>query len=64
VSAEAAYVYHIHASTGMTPEAILYYLPYAQGLQMMALKLYSIGNEFLGPRLQADETFDGIAGYA
>ena len=48
----------------MTPEDILYYLPYAQGLQMMALKLYSIGNEFLGPRLQADETFDGIAGYA
>ena len=64
MSGEAAYVYHIYASTGLTPEAILYRLPYAQGLQIMALKLYEIGNEFLGPRLEVDETFDGIAGYA
>jgi hypothetical protein len=31
---------------------------------MMALKLYSIGNEFMGPKLEVDETFEAIAGYA
>lgn len=30
----------------------------------MALKLYSLGNEFMGPKLESDETFDSIAGYA
>tara|TARA_R100000734_G_scaffold19140_1_gene18484 strand:+ start:4513 stop:4707 length:195 start_codon:yes stop_codon:yes gene_type:complete len=64
VSGEAAYICHIHAATGLSPEDIIYKLPYSQGLQILALKLYSLGNEFMGPKLEADETFDGIAGYA
>ena len=47
----------------MTPHEIIYELPYAQGLQIMSLRLFEIGNKFLGPELDQGETFDEIAGY-
>ena len=46
-----------------TPHEIIYELPYAQGLQIMSLRLFEIGNKFLGPELDQGETFDEIAGY-
>lgn len=47
----------------MTPDAIRYELPYAQGLQLLSLQLYSGGSKFRGLELPADQTFSRIAGY-
>ena len=46
----------------MSPDDILYKLPYARGLQLLSLQLYSTGNKFLGPELAEGEGFSAIAG--
>ena len=47
----------------MTPDAIRYELPYAQGLQLLTLQMYSGGSKFLGLPIEEGATFSAIAGY-
>ena len=46
----------------MTPDAVRYKLPYAQGLQLIALRLYGMGNKYLGSAPAQGQRFGDIAG--
>ena len=47
-------------ATGYDPDYIRFVLPYAQGLQYLAIQLRSYGTNFLGDRMPEDETFSAI----
>ena len=47
----------------MPPDAVRYRLPYAQGLQLIALRLYGMGNKYLQAPLPPGQRFADIAGY-
>ena len=59
----AAYAYHVGQVTGLDADSVRYRLPYAQGLQLLALRMASLGHKFIGLPLPEGETFSEIAGY-
>ena len=62
MSSGAGYTFHLCAATGLTPDEVRYRLPYAQGLQLIALRLYGMGNKYLQAPLPQGERFADIAG--
>ena len=60
MSARAAYVYHVRKATGLSPDAIRYRLPLAQGLQLLTLQLRSLGHKFLGAEIPDNQRFEHV----